>query len=99
MYPERPGVTSLVSIPAYWARSVLPKDVFMPSFARTRLSRTVKSRFIPKYIRKARTRYSTLMLSIVWYSEPIPTYHNSAPKIATMSTTWRRTFRILLDDF
>lgn len=35
MYPERPGVTSLVNIPAYWARSVLPKEVLIPSFAST----------------------------------------------------------------
>ena len=29
-----PGVTSLVSMPAYWASKVLPKVVFMPSSAK-----------------------------------------------------------------
>ncbi len=44
MYPERPGVTSLVSIPAYCARRVFPKEVFIPSLANTNLILTVKNK-------------------------------------------------------
>jgi len=41
------------------------------------------------------------MVSNALYSEPIPTYQSNAPKIATISTTWRRilTIRRKLGDF
>jgi hypothetical protein len=42
---------------------------------------------IPKYIKNARAKYSTLMVSNALYRDPIPIYHNNPAKIATVTTT------------
>jgi hypothetical protein len=52
--------------------------------------------FIPKYIRKARAKYSTLIVNNALYREPIPIYQSKTAKIATVTTTCITILRILL---
>ncbi len=88
-----------MSIPAYWARRVFPKLVFIPSLARICLILTVKKTLIPKYIIKANSKYSTLIVSNALYSDSMPTYHSNAAKMATMMIICRAYFRNRLDEF
>jgi len=104
MYPDRPGVKSLVNMPAYWASSVLPKEVFMLSLARILCSRKANKTFIPKYIRKASAKYPILMFSntsvnVIPSVSYVEIYQSSTANIAIIIAICRETFRNRLDDF
>ena len=98
MYPARPGVTSLVSMPAYWARRVLPKEVFILYLRKTLCNRIANRTFMPKYIRNANAKYSSLIVFNAAYKSPIPTYQSNTANIATIAITCRKILKNRLEE-